>query len=89
MARLPLVDPDDPGTDPAARELLLRSRAANEARDEVPWRDINVVRALANHPRLLEGFNAIAKVAYGANTLSPSQRELCWLATSAVNNCHY
>ena len=49
MARLPLVDPDDPGTDPETRELLLRARAGNERRDDIPWRDVNVTRALANH----------------------------------------
>jgi alkylhydroperoxidase family enzyme len=89
MSRLPLVDPDDPGTDPAARELLLRARAANERREEIPWRDVNVIRALANHPALMEAFNAFGRVVYGANSLTPAERELAWLATSAVNDCHY
>ena len=43
MARIPLVDPDDPEADPKARSLLLRLRRRT-------GRDINVLRALANHP---------------------------------------
>lgn len=60
MARLPLVDPDDPNADEAARTQLLRARAANEKNPDLPWRDINVVQALANHPRLLEGFTVLS-----------------------------
>lgn len=89
MARLPLVDPDDPNADEAARTQLLRARAANEKNPDLPWRDINVVQALANHPRLLEGFTALSRVAYVGNSLTPAQRELAWLGTSALNDCHY
>jgi alkylhydroperoxidase family enzyme len=89
VARLPLVDPDDPGTDPEARELLLRARAGNERREDLPWRDVNVIRALANHPEILKGFSVLSRTAYSGNSLSPAQRELAWLATSAVNDCHY
>jgi alkylhydroperoxidase family enzyme len=89
VARLPLVDPDDPGTDPEVRELLLRARASNERRDDIPWRDVNVTRALANHPDLMKAFNLFGRVVYSGNSLTPAERELAWLATSAVNDCHY
>ena len=89
MARLPFVDPDDPGLDPETRELLLRARASNESRDDIPWRDVNVIRALANHPGILKAFSSFSRTVYSGNTLSPAERELAWLATSAVNDCHY
>ena len=89
MTRLPLVDPDDPGLDSATRELLLRARAGNEARADIPWRDVNVTRALANHPDILKTFSSFARTVYSGNSLSPAERELAWLATSAVNDCHY
>lgn len=89
MARLALVDPEDPRLDPATRELLLRARASNEANADIPWRDVNVTRALANHPGMLKAFSSFARAVYSGNSLSPAERELAWLATSAVNDCHY
>ena len=89
MARLPLVDPDDPGLDPATREFLLRARAANEARADISWRDVNVIRAMANHPGILKAFSSFARTVYSGNSLNPAERELAWLGTSAVNECHY
>lgn len=89
MARLPLVDPDDPDADPLARDLLQQSRRRNARVPDLPWQDVNVLRAMANHPQLLEAFNAISRVAYNANSLTPQQRELAWLATSYENRCHY
>ncbi len=49
MARIPLVDSDDEGTDPLARQTLehvrgLRGRTV----------DPNVYRAMANHPQALQ-----------------------------------
>ena len=89
MARLLLVDPDDPGTDPDVRALLLRARASNEGRDDLPWRDVNVTRALANHPGIMKAFSFFARMVYSGNSLSAAERELAWLGTSAVNDCHY
>jgi alkylhydroperoxidase family enzyme len=89
MPRLPLVDPDDPNADPEARDVLLRARASNERREDLPWRDVNVIRALANHPGILKAFSSFSRTVYSGNTLRPAERELAWLATSAVNDCHY
>ena len=89
MARLPLIDPDDPTTDPLAATLLLRARRQTKDRG-LPWEsELNVSATLANHPELFEAFNQIGRLAYSANGLTPVQRELCWLACSFENRCHY
>jgi alkylhydroperoxidase family enzyme len=84
MARLPLVDPDDPGTDALARQTLqevtsLRSRA-------VPP---NVYRAIANHPEALRSMVQFGTVVYFQNSMTPAQRELAYLTASVTNDCHY
>ncbi|HEY1634333.1 MAG TPA: carboxymuconolactone decarboxylase family protein [Acidimicrobiales bacterium] len=82
MGRLPLVDPDDPGADPSAAELLRMMRAAT-------GRDFAVLQAVANHPEALQSLAAFLSVAYANNTLSPGQRELAYLGASVANDCHY
>jgi alkylhydroperoxidase family enzyme len=82
MPRLELIDPDDPEADPKARELLLRLR-------ERFGRDINVLRALANHPELLESFLHLGAQPPPRSHISPVQRELAYLTASVVAECHY
>ena len=82
MTRIPLVDPDDPDTDPKARALLLRLR-------ERTGRDINVLRALANHPDLLESFLHLGAQPAPVSHIRPAQRELAYLTASVANDCHY
>jgi alkylhydroperoxidase family enzyme len=82
MGRLPLVDPDDPGADPRAAELLRVMRAAT-------GRDFAVLQAVATHPEALQGLVGFLSVAYANNTLTPGQRELAYLGASVANNCHY
>src|ERR1051326_5359911 len=66
MARLPLVDPDDPGLDPDIRERLTRSYGTRRG---VP----NVMRAMANHPVAMR---VGAGVAYRPDSrITPAQRE--------------
>ncbi len=89
MARLPLVDPDDPDADPKARALLGAIRAGMEHNDEVPWRDINVYRAMANHPDAFEGLLTFGEKVYRRNSLTAAQRELAYLGASVANDCHY
>ena len=90
MGRLPIIDPDDPGTDPVARALLLAVRQNLQTRGEaLPWQDINVYSAMANHPKVLEGLLTFGSRAYSANTLTPAQRELAYLGASVANDCHY
>jgi alkylhydroperoxidase family enzyme len=82
MARIPLVDPDDPDADPKARSLLLRLRQRT-------GRDINVLRALANHPDLMETFLHMGAQPPPAAHIRPDQRELAYLTASVANDCHY
>ena len=80
MARLPLVDPDDPGTDLAARAALLAAR-------ERAGRDFNVYRAVANHPAVFEGLLSLTAAA--RSSLTPAQRELAYTTATVTNDCHY
>jgi alkylhydroperoxidase family enzyme len=82
VPRLPLVDPDDPDTDPHARALLQRVR-------ELRGRTLNLYRAIGNHPEVLEGVLAFGTAAYFQNSLTPAQRELAYLGASVANGCHY
>ena len=84
MARIPLVDSDDGGTDPLAKQTLehvraLRGRAV----------DPNVYRAMANHPLALQKLVEFGTVVYFDNSMTPAQRELAYLTASVTNECHY
>ncbi len=89
MARLPLVDPDDPNADPLAADLLLKIRQQMENNEARPWRDINVYRAMANHPEIFSAMVNFGSKAYSNNSLTPAQRELAYLGASVANDCHY
>ena len=89
MPRLPLVDPDDPDADPKATALLQAVRAGMVKRDDLPWQDINVYRAMANHPDALAGILALGQAAYRGGSLSPAHQELAYLGASVANDCHY
>jgi alkylhydroperoxidase family enzyme len=79
MARIPYVDPNDPDLDPEVRAFMLRPGA--EATDVY-----NVLRALANNGRALRALSEVSRV---GNQITPAQRELAYLTTSLLNNCHY
>jgi hypothetical protein len=88
MARIPLVDPNDPHLDPAVRDLY--AQMAN--RDVVMADQIhNVIRAMANHVGLLGGLlHGLGGSVYGPDAhISPAQRELAYLTASVINSCHY
>jgi hypothetical protein len=75
VARIPLPDPDDPGLDPHAKALL---ESARDAQPDVGL--LNVHRALANHPKAMEQFFALAETVYIGNSLpTPRMRELPYL----------
>lgn len=84
MARIPLVDHLDPAADPKAAALL---SAAQDAQPGVPV--LNVHRALANHPDLMEAFMKVAAIAYFDNSLNPRQRELPYLTSAIAIECFY
>ena len=79
--RIPLVDAADQGIDEETRTLLEGLHEAGA--------DFNVIRALANHPALLDGFMRLSSVAYWGSSVSPPLRELAYLTTSSENRCHY
>lgn len=83
MARVPLITAQDPGVDPKAAALLTAVEDAQSVGV------LNVHRALANHPDIMETFFALANVAYFNNHLNPVQGELAYLTAAVQNDCHY
>ena len=83
MARVPLVRADDPGVDPHAAALLTAVESAQSVGT------LNVHRALANHPQIMEKFFALADVAYFSNSIGPAKSELAYLTAAMQNDCHY
>jgi alkylhydroperoxidase family enzyme len=79
--RIPLVDPDDDGVQEPVRSVLRGLREAGM--------DFNVIRALANHQAVLEGFMSFSAAAYWGSSLHPGLRELAYLTASNENRCHY
>jgi alkylhydroperoxidase family enzyme len=84
MARVPLVDPNDPDLDPEVREMISRLGGA-ESFAGLP----NVVRAVANHPGALRILMEAGSVLYSTGSVTPAERELAYLTASLANNCHY
>lgn len=82
MARIPLLNEDDPAATPEARAMLA---AAKGSRGTV----INLYRALANHPAAMEAFSALGAVVYRWGSLSRKQAELAYTTATVVNNCYY
>ena len=84
LTRIPLVDSNDPATDPLAVEVLKSvSRHRNRTVDP------NVYRAMANHPKALRALVDFGTAVYFENSLTPGQRELAYLTASVTNDCHY
>jgi alkylhydroperoxidase family enzyme len=79
--RIPLVDPDDESLQEPTRSVL---RGLHEA-----GMDFNVIRALANHQAVLEGFMSFSAAAYWGSSIDPGLRELAYLTASNENRCHY
>ena len=84
LTRIPLVDSNDPATDPLAAEVL---RSVSRHRNRTV--DPNVYRAMANHPNALRALVDFGIAVYFENSLTPAQRELAYLTASVTNDCHY
>jgi hypothetical protein len=82
VARVPLVDVDDPNADPDAVELL---RSLEDADQEI----LNVHRAMANHPELMGKLFNLAGSAYFGGSLNDRQRELPYLTSAITIQCFY
>ena len=83
MARIPILNEDDPATPAEARAYMQK---AGQARGRL----VNIYRAMANRPEAGEAFSRLANTVYrGATTLEPKHAELAYLTATVVNNCHY
>lgn len=83
MARIPIIDENDPLTDPKVRDALY---AAGQARGRL----LNVYRALANRPEALNTLAALLQTVYRVDsTLEPQHGELAYLTATSVNDCFY
>ena len=83
MARIPILDENDPNLSPETRESLALAAASR-------GRLLNIYRAMANRPAALSAFNGLAQTVYRSkSTLEPKHAELAYLTATAVNNCYY
>jgi hypothetical protein len=82
VARVPLVDVNDPNADPEAVALL---RGLEDAGHEI----LNVHRAMANHPELMGKLFDMAGSAYYGGSLNEQQRELPYLTSAIATECFY
>lgn len=83
MARIPILNEDDPATPPDARVYL---QEAGRSRGRL----LNIYRAMANRPEAGRAFSALANTVYRGNTtLDPMDGELAYLTATVVNNCYY
>ena len=83
MARIPLLDENDPTISASAKEAL---QQAGNARGRV----LNVYRALANRPEALVALTQLLQTVYRTNsTLDARHGEFAYLTATAVNDCFY
>jgi len=83
LARIPILDENDPALDPATRDALLE---AGRSRGRL----VNVYRALANRPEALTVLSQLMQTVYRKNsTLAPQHGELAYLTATSVNDCFY
>jgi len=81
MARIPLVNEDDPATPAEVREMLQDIKATGRLR--------NIYRAMANHPAALRPFFALGAATYRSDSLTRAEAELAYTAATVANNCYY
>ena len=83
MARIPLLDENDPDVPANVKAALM---AAGQARGRI----LNVYRALANRPEALLAVTGLLQTVYRTNsTLDPRHGEFAYLTATAVNDCFY
>jgi len=83
MARIPLLDENDPDIPETARTALIAAGAAR-------GRLINVYRAMANRPEALVAMTQLLTTVYRKDsTLEPRHGELAYLTATTVNDCFY
>ena len=82
MARIPLVEAVPASTETG---VLGISKGVHQHAGG----NLNVYKAIGNHPEALAALLRFAKVVYAENALPPAAREIAYLATSVANDCYY
>jgi len=83
VARIPLLEENDPSLDEHTRRVLVE---ASQARGRL----VNFQCALANRPQALRALTDLMQVVYRKDsTLEPRHGELAYLAATTANNCFY
>lgn len=83
MARIPILDENNPQLDAQTCAALVEARAAR-------GRLVNFNRALANRPEALRALTALMQVVYRKDsTLAPHHAELAYLTATTTNDCFY
>ena len=80
MARIKMIDPN------AASEELA---SIFNSFKELGYGTFNVMRVFANDVKFFAAFEQMFQTIYVDETLAPRYRELAWLRTSDINQCHY
>jgi hypothetical protein len=81
IARIPLIDPENPDTKREVAELLRQGSPADRS-------TVNVLRAAANNIDALAAIRSIGQFKQGLR-ISQAQHQLAHLTSSVVNDCHY
>ena len=83
MARIPILQEDDPALPDDARAFLAEAGASR-------GRMLNIYRAMANRPAAGRAFSEMIRTVYrSGSTLTQKHGELAYLTATAVNNCYY
>ena len=82
MARIPILQENDPATPADARKLLQDTLAER-------GHLLNVTRAMANNPVAARGFKALSAATYRRGSLSQQHAELAYLTATTANDCFY
>lgn len=80
MSRIPLIEDD---------QAEPRVKTAYEEMESLGFSLLNVMKMFGNHAAINEGFVGLVKALYGDSKLSARYRELAYLRSSQINNCHY
>ena len=83
MARIPILQEDDPGLSEDSGTFLEQS---GKARGKM----LNLYRALANRPEASRALSELVRTVYrSGSSLPPKDAELAYLTATVVNNCYY
>ena len=80
MSRIPLVEPE--AAQPEVKAIYERLQSSG-------FDIFNVMKVFANDVQFLAGFEQMLYALYADETLPARYRELAWLRTSSINQCHY